>query len=58
MYTGVTRAKKLLIIVGSKRALAIAAKRAQTKKRCTLLLERVSSLLSPGQPELIPWDDG
>jgi exodeoxyribonuclease V alpha subunit len=58
VYTGVTRAKKLLIIVGSKRALAIAAKRAQTKKRCTLLLERVSSRLTPGQPELIPWNDG
>jgi exodeoxyribonuclease V alpha subunit len=58
VYTGVTRAKKLLIIVGSKRALAIAAKRAQTKKRCTLLLERVSSRLTPGQPEMIPWNDG
>jgi exodeoxyribonuclease V alpha subunit len=58
VYTGVTRAKKLLIIVGSKRALAIAAKRAQTKRRCTLLLERISSSLTPNQPELIPWNDG
>jgi exodeoxyribonuclease V alpha subunit len=57
VYTGVTRAKKLLIIVGSKRALGIAAKRAQTKKRCTLLLERISSLLMPNQPQLIPWND-
>lgn len=55
VYTGVTRAKKLLIIVGSKRALAIAAKRAQTKKRCTMLLERISRLSAPSQPELIPW---
>jgi exodeoxyribonuclease V alpha subunit len=47
VYTGVTRAKKLLIIVGSKRALDIAAKRAQTKRRCTLLLERISSILLP-----------
>ncbi|MEN9846206.1 MAG: hypothetical protein RIS36_1353 [Pseudomonadota bacterium] len=58
VYTGVTRAKKLLIIVGSKRALGIAAKRAQTKRRCTLLLERISSILLPNQPELIPWNDG
>lgn len=57
VYTGVTRAKKLLIIVGSKRALGIAAKRAQTKKRCTLLLERVSAILMPSQPQLIPWND-
>lgn len=57
VYTGVTRAKKLLIIVGSKRALGIAAKRAQTKKRCTLLLERISAVLMPNQPQLIPWND-
>lgn len=41
VYTGVTRAKKLLLIVGSKRALSIATKRTQTRKRCTLLLERI-----------------
>lgn len=57
VYTGVTRAKKLLIIVGSKRALAIAAKRAQTKKRCTMLSERISRLCTPAQPELIPWGE-
>jgi exodeoxyribonuclease V alpha subunit len=57
VYTGVTRAKKLLIIVGSKRALGIAAKRAQTKRRCTHLLERISSILVPHQPQLIPWND-
>ena len=57
VYTGVTRAKKLLIIVGSKRALGIAAKRAQTKKRCTLLLDRISSILMPNQPQIIPWND-
>ncbi len=45
VYTGVTRAKKLLLLVGSKRALAIATKRTQTKKRCTLLLERIQEAL-------------
>jgi len=46
IYTGVTRAKKLLLLVGSKRALAIATKRTQTRKRCTLLLERVQEALA------------
>jgi exodeoxyribonuclease V alpha subunit len=49
VYTGVTRAKKLLVIVGSKRALAIAAKRAQTKKRGTMLRERITRLVDPSQ---------
>jgi exodeoxyribonuclease V alpha subunit len=44
IYTGVTRAKKLLIIVGSKRALGIATKRMQTKKRGTMLVERIDEL--------------
>ena len=57
VYTGVTRAKKLLIIVGSKRALAIAAKRAQTKRRCTLLLERIAQVLNPGQARLIAIEE-
>jgi exodeoxyribonuclease V alpha subunit len=57
VYTGVTRAKKLLIIVGSKRALSIASRRAQTKKRCTLLLERLEKHLNPEQSELIPWSE-
>ena len=58
VYTGVTRAKKLLILVGSKRALAIAAKRAQTKKRCTMLLERITRAVHPTQPTYVPWHEG
>ncbi|MBX7145346.1 MAG: ATP-dependent RecD-like DNA helicase [Oligoflexia bacterium] len=42
LYTGVTRAKKLLLVVGSKRALTIASKRATTKKRMSKLVERIS----------------
>jgi exodeoxyribonuclease V alpha subunit len=57
VYTGVTRAKKLLIVVGSKRALAIASKRAQTKKRCTMLLERIHRLTSPEQVRYVPLED-
>jgi exodeoxyribonuclease V alpha subunit len=54
IYTGVTRAKKLLIIVGSKRALTLAIKRTQTRKRCTLLLDRVSVAHSPREQRYIP----
>jgi exodeoxyribonuclease V alpha subunit len=52
VYTGVTRAKKLLIIVGSKKALAMASKRTNTKRRGTLLLERIERALSPSQLSL------
>ncbi len=41
LYTAITRAKKLLIIVGSKRALSIACKRASGSKRKTALSERI-----------------
>jgi len=59
IYTGVTRAKKLLIIVGSKRALVIAVKRTQTRKRCTQLLERIAAAMSPPEPRYVPdGDDG
>jgi exodeoxyribonuclease V alpha subunit len=37
IYTAVTRAKKMLIIVGSRRALQIASKRATTARRLTTL---------------------
>jgi exodeoxyribonuclease V alpha subunit len=57
IYTGVTRAKKLLIIVGSKRALAMATKRTQTKKRCTLLLERISEAVNPSTTSYHPYDE-
>lgn len=45
IYTAVTRAKKLLIVVGSKRALALAAKRMSVNKRCTRLQERIQAIL-------------
>lgn len=43
IYTAVTRAKKLLILVGSKRALEIACRRINTQKRCTALKERIET---------------
>lgn len=43
LYTAVTRAKRLLVIVGSKRALQTATKRTRSRKRYTKLSERVVS---------------
>jgi exodeoxyribonuclease V alpha subunit len=45
LYTAVTRGKKLVVIVGSKRALGMAVKNADAKKRYTWLAERVRELL-------------
>lgn len=41
LYTGITRGKKLVIIVGSKKAVAIAVRNDKTRKRWTWLAERL-----------------
>jgi len=41
IYTGVTRGKRLVVLVGQKRALAIAVKGAQTDRRWSKLAERL-----------------
>ena len=41
LYTAVTRGRKLVVIVGTKKALAIAIKNNKTEKRYTLLSERI-----------------
>ena len=46
VYTAVTRAKKLLIIVGSKRALGIACKRTNTQRRLTQLPSKIRKILA------------
>ncbi len=43
LYTAVTRGKKLTVLVGSRRALAIAVKNAGVEKRCTRLAERLAA---------------
>jgi exodeoxyribonuclease V alpha subunit len=45
LYTAMTRARKLAVIVGSKKALAIAVRNNQIQKRFTLLRERLTGLL-------------
>jgi exodeoxyribonuclease V alpha subunit len=46
LYTAVTRGKKLVVIVGSKRAVALAVRNADAKRRYTWLAERVRALMS------------
>jgi exodeoxyribonuclease V alpha subunit len=41
LYTGMTRAKKLLVIIGSKKALAMAVNNARTETRFSMLLDRL-----------------
>jgi exodeoxyribonuclease V alpha subunit len=42
LYTGVTRGKKLVVLVGTKKALAIAIRNNKTEKRYTLLKQRLA----------------
>ncbi len=42
LYTGVTRGKKLVVLVGTKKALAIAIRNNKTEKRYTLLRQRLA----------------
>jgi len=44
LYTGITRAKKLVVIIGSRRALNHAVKNDRTTRRFTRLRERLSKL--------------
>ena len=45
VYTGVTRAKKLLVIVGTKKALSMAIRNTSIDKRNTLLAKRIKESL-------------
>ena len=37
LYTGVTRGKRLVVLIGQRKAIAIAVKGGQTKRRWTML---------------------
>ena len=41
LYTGVTRGKKLVVLVGSRKALEMAVRRQETGRRCSRLSERL-----------------
>ena len=46
IYTGITRAKKLLVLVGTKKALGLAVRNSTVAKRNTRLSERLQSAFS------------
>lgn len=48
LYTGITRAKKILVMVGTKKALAYGVKNVTVTKRNTLLKERLDGLAGAG----------
>ncbi len=52
LYTAVTRAKKLAVLVGSKRALAIAVNNDRTRKRYSLLSERITEAFREKEVDL------
>jgi len=51
-YTGVTRAKKLVVVVGSKDALRVAVRHFESQIRHSRLGERIRSSAHPGGPSL------
>jgi exodeoxyribonuclease V alpha subunit len=44
LYTAVTRGKKLVVLVGTRKALAIAVRNAEVAQRCTRLQDRLAKL--------------
>ena len=42
LYTGITRGKRLVVIVGSRKALQMAVQRQDTARRCTALAGRLA----------------
>ncbi len=45
LYTGITRGRRLVVVVGSRRALALAIKNTRTDERCTRLAPRLRGAL-------------
>jgi exodeoxyribonuclease V alpha subunit len=52
LYTAITRAKRMLVLVGTKKALAIAVKNDLTLRRCTRLADRLVRFAGQGQEGL------
>ena len=54
IYTGITRAKKILVIVGTRKALSYAVRNVTVQSRNTMLKERLEDLNSPSDlPESV-----
>ena len=46
LYTGITRGKRLVVLVGSRQALAAAVQRQDTSRRCSALARRLAETAS------------
>jgi exodeoxyribonuclease V alpha subunit len=51
IYTGITRAKKILVLVGTKKALHYAIRNVTVQKRNTMLKERICKAFLSNRPE-------
>lgn len=56
LYTGITRAKKALVLVGQKKAIACCVKKVTVDKRNTLLAERLSGKMPAARRRYICFD--
>jgi exodeoxyribonuclease V alpha subunit len=50
LYTGITRSRKLVVLVGTLKALAIAVKNMDARRRVTMLKQRLESLTGGSSP--------
>jgi exodeoxyribonuclease V alpha subunit len=55
IYTGLTRARKLAIFVGSQKVIGLAVRQVKDKQRYTLLHRRISSVVS-GHPSMANYE--
>lgn len=53
IYTGITRAKRILVMVGTKKALAYAVRNVTVTRRNTLLKERLAGQIQVKKPAKI-----
>jgi exodeoxyribonuclease V alpha subunit len=52
LYTAITRGKKLVVVVGTKKALGMAVRRADSGQRHTTLKKRLQAASCVSNPEL------
>ena len=57
IYTGITRAKKILVMVGTKKALSYAVRNVTVTRRNTLLKERLADEIQTRKPVKVYYPD-
>ena len=58
VYTGLTRGRKLVVVIGQKKALAVAVRNNKTDQRFSGLLERLTGSEHDTKSSPTQWDDG